>query len=188
MIPGAIEIISLFGSYAAGQINKMMDTRAKAKSDEHQRLMDRFDKSEGSRAQARNYTPGFVEEESISEKRFSSCGIPLWDSTRKFTGLKSTSSTGFHFVRRTIALMVVGYVISTIALVAFGQEYSIAYGYIESSGGWLNSLFGSDGETVIKWVVFGNGSRILFYPPFINVAILSIVGFFFGSQPAANKQ
>ena len=114
-------------------------------------------------------------------------------AAREFKGDK-----GFHFTRRTIALLVVivpvfrkaepGHVVALllgtaitlpILLPAFIRDITIVIGYYDTVHGFWP--WSSTYET-INWIAIGSGLRPIVISPVTNNILITIIGMFFGNQ------
>ena len=96
-------------------------------------------------------------------------------AAREFKGDK-----GFHFTRRTIALLVViSAVTLPILLPAFISDITIVIGYYDTVRGFWP--WSSTYET-INWIAVGSGLRPIVISPVTNNILITIIGMFFGNQ------
>jgi len=97
------------------------------------------------------------------------------------THVGPTKSTGFHWTRRTIALMCTFAILVFPKLAAvFWPDVGIAVSYTQ----WVPGMIWGEGKDVVKWIVMDQG---LVITPLDTHTVMAILGMFFGAEVAKRK-
>lgn len=182
---GWFEIINLLGSGLLSAFITIWAQKAKDKREERDFLIRKATLQKEATENARDAKGGHELE--ANQNKFI-------EIERNYFGLKfhykktfidkglAVRSTGFHFTRRLIAIMVM---VSTILfpkiLPMINPDFTIIIGYVETIRGFWPFLSDVDN---IKWVAFGNGNNPIVISPMEINLVYSITALFMGNQVA----
>ena len=182
---GWFEIANLLGSGIMGAVITLLSQKAKDKREERDFLIKKATLQKEDTREARDAKGGH--ESDANQNKYI-------EIERNYFGIKfhykktfidkglAVRSTGFHFTRRLIALIVM---VSTLLLPKllpiFSSDITIIIGYVETIRGFWP--FFSDMES-IKWVAFGDGNNPIVISPMEINLVYSITSLFFGNQLA----
>lgn len=174
-----LEAITFLVSGGVGAWATLTSIKAKSQQATWDHMVRTFELNSAKSDAAREFSA--VKEGLIKKSKKSAIklfGHSFWEVDRKVHDQGHVIGNGFHVTRRIIALLIVtAAFVAPVLLPVLYPDITIAYGYVET----VQSIFTAD-VSVIKWLILGDGQRVLFIPPYISLSVSSVTGLFFGNQ------